>query len=157
EPSILGAVRDQDHGTTLFVSSSPLRGLTLDRADQSVSLIGLSSLDAARLRQDVEQGLGSPMVGLPFETTFTDDKVAAGLQPPAEETEKPKPNPRELSPRVDPSVKPDQTRISNQPDYARILERIADRYAAMENVDLRVSPELLERLDKDYKSLREEL
>jgi hypothetical protein len=140
EPRVVGAAYGQEGRPFLF-AVSPLRGLTMEPVDQNVGFVGLTSFDAARVRKDIDAGKPTPKLGAAYETRFTELKPGKGAEQPTVQT----------------AVKPDAVDASIEPNYQEILQRIADRYAKMENVDLHVSPELLSHLQEEYRELRDRL
>src|SRR5690606_5268512 len=108
QPRIVGTTFTED-GQRLIFQASPLRGLTLERPEQAVGLVGLTSFDAARLMQDLEQGLPLPQIGAPFQTPFDvleRDRLAA-------EESRGIPETMTAAPRMDTTL---------QPAYQAILE-----------------------------------
>ena len=143
EPRVVGLVYGKGNQPQ-FYSASPLRGLTLEQASQNISTIGLSIYDAARIRQDVEAGAAPAKLGNPYQIDF-------GIPEPGEpatnplDTEKPKANLEPIS-----------------PDYQRLVQKIADRYAERTGKTetpnpSQLNPQVVSRLTKDYQTLTNEL
>src|SRR5690606_30493839 len=123
----------------------------LERPEQAVGLVGLTSFDAARLMQDLEQGLPLPQIGAPFQTPFDvleRDRLAA-------EESRGIPETVTAAPRMDTTL---------QPAYQAILERMAEQYArAQQRGELgaepgaELDPRTLRDFEAEYRFLREHL
>ncbi|MHC4947168.1 MAG: hypothetical protein ACYTG1_02745 [Planctomycetota bacterium] len=135
EPSVVGAAVTET-GEALFVSASPVLGVFAAPREREAGAARLSSFDLARLREDEREGRGIELGGR-FEARVADVIAEPG--------------------RVETVA--DDTRIDLQtaPDYARILQRIADRYATAGNVDLKIEPGLVDELDTELEELRQRL
>ncbi|MCI0362809.1 MAG: hypothetical protein L0219_02940, partial [Phycisphaerales bacterium] len=152
EPNVVGYTFNEQNQPILF-NASTTRGLTMEAMNQSVGTIGLSSLDAARVRQDIEAGGVVPNLGAKFETPF-------GV-PPGPGLDR-GPNgaavPGESAP---PNLPPNLLQASVGSDYNRILQRIANRYATAtvsdDLVDTEVGTEVSTKLNKEYNALRDQL
>ncbi len=145
EPRIIGIGYDPQ-GDPLVISASSLRGMQVAPAVEDVRLVGLSTYDLLRLRQDADAGRMRRPVGAPFQTSFEDLRVADLLiEPPA------------LDGRVVAEAADDRVGRDRQPDYERILRGIARRYADDESIILVLGPELLGHLDKEFENLRRRL
>jgi tetratricopeptide (TPR) repeat protein len=123
-------------GEPLILNASSLRGLTAEPPQYTPSLAGLSLFDSARLRDDVKAGAVPSAIGQPFETRFESDDDIARVKPE----------------RAGEQVEPEAIN-----DYDRILERIAERYARMKDVDLSAEPGQQKELDERYQELRKRL
>ena len=176
EPRVVGLMYNKDNQPLLFNASS-VRGLTLEPMSQSVGTIGLSTMDAARIRADVEGGGVTPRLGAAFETPFDSSQLglpkqnnAIGATPGAAAADRannaigaggknPPPNDHRANDhRIDSLAQSSKVNSSIQPDYGKILQRIADRYASRgEQANIQVSPELLDQLGQDYQTLRDQL
>lgn len=139
EPNVVGLTYNKE-GTPFLFNASSARGLYAQQLDQSVTGVGLTSFDAARVREDQEkegEKAKKKSIGAEFQTQFSDlrfdDKAEDGT---AAES------------RID---------SNSQPDYARVLKQIANRYAGRQDVKTDISPELMKSLDSDYKRLRDQL
>ena len=136
-------------GRMLALSASGVRGLTTDQFNQRWSDLGLSAYDQARAREEAAAAAGAPAkpedktkptakddgsrVGVAFETRFDSGRTDASATGEA---------------RVD---------ATQQPDYARVLQNIADRYANVGGRDVKIDPGVLKTLTEQYQSLRNQL
>ncbi len=145
EPRIIGMSYDA-MGVPLVISTSSLRGMQVVPALADVRLVGLSTYDLLRLRQDAAAGRTTRSVGDPFETSFSNLRViGVGIEPPV------------VDDRIVTEVADDRLGRDQQPDYQKILQRIAERYAEAEDVDLTLGPQLLRHLDEEFEGLRRRL
>ena len=145
EPRIIGTSYDAV-GEPLMISTSSLRGMHVVPARPDVQRVGLSTYDLLRLRQDAAAGRATRSVGAPFETSFEDLRViGVGIGTQA------------VDDRIVIEVADDRRGRDQQPDYQKILQRIAERYAEAEDVDLTVGPQLLRHLDEEFEVLRRRL
>jgi len=170
EPRVVGLMYNKDN-QPLFFNASSVRGLTLEPMNQSVETIGLSTIDAARIRQDVEAGGTTPRLGAAFETPFDFSQLGLPKSGKQDGGANPNRNPSAAKPapasgkngqptdrRIDDLTQSGRIDSSVQPDYGKIIQRVAQRYASRgQQADIEVSPEILAQLGKDYQSLRDQL
>ena len=145
QPNVVGLLTDTE-GRTMAASASSLRGMQLEPIQMQYQTLGLTSYDMARVLEDLQAGRQMSPLGSEFAARFqdlplSDFRVEPGL----------------TEGRVD--AQPDQLRIepSHNLDYQKVLQRIAERYARRENVDVDVQLSLLEQLDEQFARLREQL
>lgn len=145
DPAIVGVFRSEE-GESIVAIASSLRGLHVAPLQQHGQVLGLTSYDLARTREDLEAGREVAPLGTPFQAGFQDLRLTE--QPIADEA---------VEDRVEPATLQTRIEADLQPDYETILQRVAERYAASENVDLIVQPSVLERLDEQFEQLRRQL
>lgn len=139
QPRIAGTTYNRE-GDLLFYNASPLRGISLDRAGTTPGVVGLTTFDAVRVREDVKAGQPKPLLGEQFRTRFD-------FQRDQRPEEGPAPG----------SASSTQIVTERNTQHQRILDRMADRYAAERQLDPRVSSEAAETLSTEYERLREQL
>lgn len=140
EPSIVGTAQTEE-GTNLLLTASSLRGVTSQPEAQHLQLIGLSSFDFARLQEDLLAGRPITQPGKPFEQHFSDLRQEATTAFDLMRDE-----------RQDNRRTPEL-----EPEYQKILERIATRYADSNQYDVHVQQTLLDSLDEEMEELRQQL
>lgn len=137
EPRPVGLTYDRE-GLPYVVTASPIRGIEMIAARDQLASHGLTTYDRMRLRDDeLQERLRGP-VGTPFDRRFE-------LFAPEGEF------------RVDAGRVDDRDGVTAETDYARILERIARRYADRPDVDVVIDASMLRELDDRFESLRDEL
>ncbi len=145
QPGVVGILADQE-GRALAANVSSVRGLQLEPVQIQYHTFGLTSFDMARVREDLLAGRAFDPLGSPFDTRFKDLPLG---------------NARVESTLAEGQVESQtaQLRIEPEraPDYQRILQRIAKRYAQRENANVDVELSLLNQLDEQFRKLREQL
>ena len=158
EPRVIGTINDKQ-GQLLLYNSSPVRGITMEQASGSVGLIGLTTFDAARIREDFEAAGNRRLnIGEGFHTDF--EEALKREQIPGQSAPDQALGRDETDNRLSTSTatgEVDVNRESMTADYRRVLTRIADRYANATNVDVQLSPDLAKQLDENYDHLRAQL
>ncbi|MCZ6810868.1 MAG: hypothetical protein O7D97_02590 [Planctomycetota bacterium] len=145
DPAIVSVFQSEE-GESIVAIASSLRGLHVTPLHQHGQILGLTSYDLARTREDLEAGRDVAPLGTPFQAGFQDLRLRE--QPIADEAAEDRVEPATLQTRIEADL---------QPDYETILQRVAERYAASENVDLIGQPSVLERLDEQFEQLRRQL
>ena len=121
----------------LYLNVSSLRGVFASDYGQHVQLLGLSEYDKAELVADFEGESSVRPAGSMF---------AAGAMDLAQASE-----------RMEGEMAETRRDLERAPDYKRIIERLAARYADADLYDMRVDESLLKELDIDLERLRSEL
>jgi len=140
EPTIVGMAQTEE-GANLILTASSLRGISSGPQGEHVQLIGLSSFDLARMREDLEAGRSFTQPGKPFEQRFTDlrREATTAFEPMKDERQ-------------------DNRRTPGwEPEYQKILERVAKRYGDSDQYDVHVQKTLLDKLDEEMDDLRLQL
>ena len=145
QPEVVGLLTDPE-GRTLAASASSLRGMQVEPVQMQYQSLGLTFYDMARVIEDVQAGRQQEPVGSEFAARFGDIPLSDFRVEPAL-----------TEGRIE--AQPDQLRIepSRNPDYQKVLQRIAERYARRNNADVDVQLSLLEQLDEQFAKLREQL
>jgi len=163
EPRIVGLTYGQDQQPVLF-SASNLRGVTAERADQDLNLLGLTTFDEAKLRNDLEQGRRPNMIGAPFQTRF--DPTQAGTPgtpdaPNAAGTAGNAPRDNRILPpgtSTDEDAATSGARGSHGDSYDNIVRSMKDRYQTLGTGQMHSGAEpQASRLEQDYQQLRKQL
>lgn len=145
EAHVLGTMMDGT-GQSSVIRSSELTGISFSPRLPAIDRLGLSSYDKVRLVADSAAGMDISDVGQGFDSTFSNLLVQGNR---IDETS------------VDQRIQGTSTEALIEPvmasDYQKVLERIAERYAEAENVDLQVEQQLLSQLDAEFESLRQQL
>lgn len=146
QPSTIGTAVNAE-GEALAINVSGVRGLSLDAYNERWEQLGLSTYDQMRLREEqrllpgsiepddktvVTPGDPGSRVGSQVDTRF-EDLINANAVPDA---------------RVD---------STQSTDYARVLQRVADRYSNTGDRQISIDPAILRRLDEQYKTLKGQL
>ena len=145
QPDVVGILANQE-GRALAASVSSVRGMQLEPIGIQYHTFGLTSFDMARVREDLLAGRAIDPLGSPFDTRFKDLPLGdARVESAVAEG------------RVEPQTAQLLLQPEREPDYQRILRRIAKRYAQRENADVDVELSLLDQLDEQFRKLREQL
>lgn len=141
QPRTIGFGYDTE-GRPGLIQASSLRGVRFVPWQQQI--VGLSTYDQLRVREDSDAGRAPPEVGVPFRTSFEDLRVRdQRLDAAATPT------------RIEPDRPDDRINLTFAPDYQALLEGVAERYARIgREVEPSVGPGLLRRLDEQYNQLR---
>jgi len=159
EPRVVGMTYAQDNAPVVYTASN-LRGVTAERANNDANLIGLSSLDEAKLRADFEQGRKPGMIGTPFQTRF--EQASTGST--AEDT-------RIKPPSADGYGNTSGETAGDEKDkpasnkgpgggssYDTIMQSVRDRYKTLSTGQLTNGDQPnASQLEKDYQELRTQL
>ncbi len=132
-----------DKGERLLVAASSLQGVQAAPLERQGQLIGLTTFDMARARQDADLGRAGTQVGAPFTTTFK------GL--PARRSEAQAP-PTGL---IEPRAADERLDMAIAPAYLEVMQGVAER--AGEAKPGAAPQQLMEDLDKQLAQLREQL
>ncbi|MCZ6492848.1 MAG: hypothetical protein O6933_02095, partial [Planctomycetota bacterium] len=145
QPGVVGILSDQE-GRAVAASVSSVRGMQLEPVEIQYHTLGLTSFDMARVREDLLAGRAIDPLGSQFDTRFKDLPLSDfRIEPGVAEG------------RVEPQTAQLLIEPEREPDYQRILQRIAKRYAHRENADVDVELSLLDQLDEQFRKLREQL
>jgi hypothetical protein len=156
EPINIG-VTENEEGDRYLIKASSLTGLDLTPIAQDHQLLGLSTYDVARVREDIATRRDVRKLGVPFEAKYED--LLAAESPEDERVGGPI-EAAALDTRID---------LRSEPEFRRILERVASRYAAEKEVAPETQaeadeagpelydPELYKELDQDLRRVREYL
>lgn len=148
QPTMLGTTVNAN-GDALAIAASSVRGLTLDQYNQRWAERGLTTYDQVRLREELGQTWEQRKAD---ETVSPDaaDRVSTQVQTRFEDLQ--------ADPRIETSGNDAATvQSGTSADYAKVLQRIADRYAASGDREVKVDPTILKRLDQQFQSLSSEL
>ncbi len=145
QPDVVGILANQE-GRAVAVSVSSVRGMQLEPVEIQYLTLGLTSFDMARVREDLLAGRAIDPLGGQFDTRFKDLPLGEARVESAMAEGRVEPQPTQLL------IEPER-----EPDYQRILQRIAKRYAQRENTDVDVELSLLDQLDEQFRKLREQL
>ncbi|MCA9291467.1 MAG: hypothetical protein KDA25_10085, partial [Phycisphaerales bacterium] len=148
EPAIVGRVLDDSDKPHLATLSS-MRGVRVTDASMQSIVGGWSMLDTLRVRAEGADRPDSFRPGDPFIPRYSE---LALLPPDRVDAPAPGRTPDTTSPDLQ-----NDTRLSSEPDLARILERVAARYADRPDADVRVDRSLLDQLDTSFLALRTRL
>ncbi|MDY7107692.1 MAG: hypothetical protein SYC29_03555 [Planctomycetota bacterium] len=159
EPIKIGYTEDEEGGQYL-INASSLTGLDITPINQDFQMLGLTTYDAARVREDLMARREPRELGRPFEAKYED--LLAVRQPEDER----------IGGAVDPGAVDNRIDLRSEPEFQRILERVADRYAKETRGEAAEGPEepepgrgfygedetkLYEELDEDLRRIREYL
>ncbi|TVQ54887.1 MAG: hypothetical protein EA377_04540 [Phycisphaerales bacterium] len=147
QPYAVSTMRTAE-GEPYVITASPLRGLRAASIDEARITDAMSSFDYMRLRQDIAHQRIDRQIGAAFEPGFS-----RWIDEPDPRTPD-----RDRDDRGDREVRADdRVRATPDSDYARILQRIADRYADSPNVRLSVDATMIGALDEEFDDLRQTL
>jgi hypothetical protein len=133
-----------DKGERLLIAASSLQGVQTAPLGQVGQIIGLTTFDMARARQDAQLGRSGTQVGATFETTFK------GLPPRRQEAQ---PSGAAL---LAPETADERLRMAIAPAYQGVLQGIAERATKAQGA-APAPQQLMEDLDKYFAKLREDL
>ncbi len=132
-----------DKGERLLIAASSLQGVQASPLERQGQLIGLTTFDMARARQDADLGRGGTQVGAAFTTTFK------GLPAMRSEAKAP---PTGL---IEPRAADERLDMAIAPAYLQVMEGVAERAGQAKT---EAAPQqLMENLDKQLAQLREQL
>jgi hypothetical protein len=148
EPAALGYALDEN-GEPLIFTTSTVQGLSVLPLQQQVQLIGLSTYDFARIAEDSELGRPSRALGTQFDPSYANLGLGRSLP----ERTGPKPGGDAAT------AQPMKTRVdmNASPDFQRIAEKVAERYALVTGAPSAEEPEVRTSLDVEMRTLREQL
>lgn len=135
EPKVIGVMHGPE-GVPAAVTISTLQGFVSQPVDVMVAKQSYTTFDQLRLEQDFAAGRLTTPAGTPFEGRF--QSLA-------------------LDQRIDPGRQFDPAGRDETGEYARLLERIVDRYANLDNVQLHIDQQVLNQLDDRFADLRKKL
>jgi len=145
EPTSVGFTQDEE-GMPYTIHASSFRGLMTSRMDADAQIMGLTTFDVVRLREDVEEGRENPAVGQFFRVRYEDLLVGESAQT------------GELGDwRVEGEPVRGRVDLRGEPEFRQVLERIAERKGSLEAGDSVVDVNVLEALDKELSDLRKHL
>jgi hypothetical protein len=158
EPIKIGYTQDEEGGEYL-ISASSLTGLDVTPMNQDFQLLGLTSYDAARVREDLIARREPRQLGRPFQAKY-EDLLAIQQQ----EDDR-------IGGPIDPGTVDNRIDLKSEPEFRQILERIAGRYAEEKQVEAAAEgetetgarsyregdSELYTELDEDLRRIREYL
>ena len=144
QPYAVSRMRTEE-GADYVITASPLRGLRAASIDEALITDAMSSLDYMRLRQDMAHQRLDRQIGAAFEPGFSRWIGEPDPRMPARDRD-------DRDGRAD-----DRVRATPDSDYARILQRIADRYADSPHVRVSVDATLVSALDEEFDALRQTL
>jgi hypothetical protein len=155
EPLGIGYVRDEE-GQTYSIGVSSLRGLETTPVQQEARLLGLTTFDVARLREDIVAGRDVRELGQPFENRLEDLVLSdARVEPATEAGTEPEGVPGTEPGLIDPAAEPQPLIVTRKTGHDLILERIAERYAEEEGEsDLTPEEQMLAELEANLERLR---
>lgn len=130
-----------EDGDRLLISASPLRGITLQDERLEQAMRGITPFDMARLRDDARRGRIDQPVGMARVSSFSEQ---LRIEEPTR------------SDREDMRLEGLREEATDSP-HVEILQRIAQRYASVDDVQLSLDAALLEQLDDEFAELRESL
>ncbi|HRQ75711.1 MAG TPA: hypothetical protein PK098_07305 [Phycisphaerales bacterium] len=135
EPKVIGVMQGPE-GVPSAVTISTLQGFVSQPVELMMAKQSYTTLDQLRLEQDFAAGRLTTPAGTPFEGRF--QSLA-------------------LDQRIDPGRQFDPAGRDETGEYARLLERIVDRYANLDNVQLHIDQQVLNQLDDRFADLRKKL
>ena len=149
EPTTLGTSVTPE-GTSLAISSSTVRGLTIDQYNDRWAKQGLSTYDQVRLRHERNET---------WEQRKADDTLSPDAADRVNSMYQARFEDLQVDPRVDTS---EDVALTVQPtgpstDYSKVLQRIANRYANAGDRDVKVDPAILRSLDEQMEGLSKEI
>ena len=146
EPVGIGYTQDEE-GTPYLISASSLTGLDVTPLQEQHQLIGLSTYDMARLREDLVAQRDMRQVGAPFAAKY-EDLLTSDLRQDQEPD----------TGRLEPQAVQNRIDLMAEPEFKRILERVAGRYAEQKQAEPEEEePDLYKELDEDLQRVREYL
>ena len=155
EPRVVGMTYAPDNSPVVYTASN-LRGVTAERANGDANLIGLTSLDEAKLRADFEQGRKPGMIGTPFQTRF--EQASTGST--AEDTRIKPPSKDGYGNTSDETAgdEKDKPASNKGSSYDTIMQSVRDRYKTLSTGQLTNGDQPnASQLEKDYRELRTQL
>lgn len=144
EPIQIGYTKDEE-GVPYLINASSLTGLDVTPLQQEHQLLGLSTYDLARVREDLVAQRDLRQLGAPFTAKY-EDLLAADL-----------PSDERITGRVEPGTLENRIDLRSEPEFRQILERIASRYADRQEAEAEETPDLYKDLDADLRRIREYL
>jgi len=146
EPVGIGYTQDEE-GTPYLISASSLTGLDVTPLREEHQLIGLSTYDMARLREDLVAQRDMRQLGAPFSAKY-EDLLTSDLRLDQEPD----------TGRLEPETVQNRIDLMAEPEFKRILERVAGRYAEQKQAESEEEePDLYKELDEDLQRVREYL
>ncbi len=153
DANIVTEAVDADGGV-VYITSSPLRGLQFGSTETYASARGVTAYDLALLREALENRVDVTPPGTPFAPSFLDLDPASQSPSPRRLTGGSDEEPTEAEAAAEAARVDTRVKASQEPDYAAIMERVAQRYADRDDVNLSVQASLLNQLDEEFGSLR---
>lgn len=173
-----------EEGQPFMIDASSLRGLSYTSAMERYHTQGLSALDRIRLREDMASGRVTTF-GAPAEWYFQQleerDRIAQHRRPdmdprdaesmwvdptdPSQRAERREGRVDPWQPAADPREQRDRLAVADRPSrspmqqqqHREIVERIARRYANLEDVEFHMDSRIMHELDEEFGRLRDRL